>query len=397
MLAMMCWHAPLSAQAQFGVTGASPDEPVSAPTAPGQAGQVSPHAEEPTVSVATDVPLPAGVSVPLERSQVRLGSHTLDVSRFETNLDEDALIRFYETELPHLGWRLELLPWQAQHLALTQRLAQALKDHPDWPEAPAMRTMLSGNQATIRQMRSQMYARRGEEHVIVNLLHEGSGIAVYLNRWRGEAFWESPQRSANGTARSLPTNVVCSKDAVPGTGDLLPFEVPRYPGARLVAQSTSPIGENATSFLMTTDRLEPVMNYYRRHMPSHGWRMVSDESQVLMAGKGAARIFTYEKPNHVCVVTLQSLARRGGWLAGVEQTTMTIAVLSLPMDPSTRATASPARHSREPGWAPARLEQEPGRAGRWLTPRPASNRSRGGQDSASQAEAMGLHQWGKRP
>jgi hypothetical protein len=280
------------------------------------------------------VPLPAGVPLPLATTSVQLGQRPLQVDSFTTELPPEALMTFYEQELPRAGWQLAPLPWQARHQEVMARLAQALDDRPDLPEAPAMRAMLAQYQATAQALRRQMHATKGEQGLIVNLVRQGRLTAVFLNRWQGEPFWTAPSPSGAAdvpAAPSAPRHVLCSIDEVPATAVALPASVPAYPNARVAAQSQASAGNGATVLLLTPAQAADVTAFYQDRMPKQGWRLTRDAAVVVHSRGRAGRILTYEQrsPAQVCVLTIQPLPAR--WPSrSADRTMVTVATLSLP-------------------------------------------------------------------
>src|SRR3989338_2511877 len=140
-------------------------------------------------AVQAGLPLPPGVAALAQGTTVDLGATALDVDSFVTPMKEQPLIEFYHAALPNAGWGVEPLPWQAQHDQATKRLKKTLKEHRQAPEADQLKRLSEEFEQTNRDIRRQIYATRGSEHVIVNLWPAEKGTIVFINHWSGDKFW----------------------------------------------------------------------------------------------------------------------------------------------------------------------------------------------------------------
>ena len=288
---------------------------------------------------AAEVPLPPGVQQLQAPHHVDLGRTSMKVQAFISRLGTEALIAFYQQELPKAGWRVEALPWQAQHTEATERLKKTVTYHRDKPEGPELEQQLSDFEQTAKGMRGEIYASQGEEHVIVNLWpgRDAAGSTmVFINRWTGDRRWMERKQPAGGpglpaagsaAGSSWPaTNVCCSGEEVPGLTAGLPFAVPRYPGARAVAKSAPASGASATVLLMTPDSGEAVAGYYRKQMPLNGWTL-AQASQDSSTDSGDTQVLTFEKPDRRCELTIADEPASAG-SGKAPQTTVTVSIVS---------------------------------------------------------------------
>src|SRR3989338_8254383 len=85
------------------------------------------------------LPLPQGVAGTRGPTPLRMGASLLQIESFATAMDKREVRTFYRRALPSAGWRMDLLPWQASHVAAMQRVEETLQRSPNAPEAPAPR------------------------------------------------------------------------------------------------------------------------------------------------------------------------------------------------------------------------------------------------------------------
>jgi len=261
------------------------------------------------------LPLPPGVAALSHATTVDVGATALNVESFVTAMKEQPLIEFYQTALPNAGWQVEPLPWQEQQEQATKRLEKALKEHRQAPEADQLKQLSKEFQQTTQDLQRQIYATRGSEHVIVNLWPAEKGTMIFINHWSGDRSWlEGPVTNGrHGAAQAPPAsggwlreNVCCSGEAVPGlSGDVLPMSVPRYPNAKAIARSTPAGGGRSTIVLKTADAAAAVADFYRDRMPATGWKLTKEESRGSDDGKETAVVLTFQKPDRLCMLTIQ--------------------------------------------------------------------------------------------
>lgn len=315
-------------------------EPASAETDPSSGGTASVR--------GFHIPLPKGaLAMPGGPRIVRLGTRSLEVESFVVQMEERALVKFYERELTRAGWRLDKLPWQAQNEQATRRLARMvdrLRTRQDIQEAEKeeMETRFREMQDSQELMRQKIYASQGQEHVIVNLMPMGGSTAIFFNRWTGKSSltgvgavataWDysgaDPGVQANprtalyeATLRPTATaasvmqsdafstkNVCCSDAEVPGLEASLPFGVPRYPEARAAAQSEPMSGDRASIFLMTPDAPAEVVAYYRRQMPREGWQPL-DAQRGRIGERDTVDLLRYQRADRICDITIEGSAQ----------------------------------------------------------------------------------------
>ena len=306
----------------------------------------------PRVEAEAEFPLPAGVSRLREPTQVDVGSSTLFVQMFLTDMEEGALMTFYRKALPKAGWKLGWLPWQAGHASARQRMERALalrRDLPDTARAK-LRQVSETLTQTAQAMQKQLYATRGTEHVIVNLWPmEQQGTMVFINRWGGSRAWMDAKAKPQW-ATSVPaprpagiqdhpastgspeafaqsggpmTNVCCSADEVPDLQGPLPFFIPRYPQARAIARSSSQSGQQTTVLLMAPASAAQIAAYYQTEMPRDGWELLKEQRASPRDG-ATAQTLAFRKPGRLCIVTIQGAAE--GSSSEASQTMVRISV-----------------------------------------------------------------------
>ena len=141
----------------------------------------------PRIPGFSDVPFPFDASRFPEPRAFEMAGVTLRIYGFAVTGSWERMADFYEQAFPASGWHLGLLPWQAHHVMVTERLERWLRDHAESPQAPELRLRLAELQRTTRELRRQLYASRGDEHLIVQLwsMTDG-GTVVFLNRWTGD-------------------------------------------------------------------------------------------------------------------------------------------------------------------------------------------------------------------
>lgn len=322
-----------------------------------------------TVCAASDLPLPKGAIALLSGpSEVRLGRRTMEVQSFSVEMEEEAIVAFYEQALPQYGWRLEKLPRRVQHEAAMARIERALSTHRDARGADKVETRLKEMRETQIALRKQIHASQGAEHVIVNLIAMGDVVGIFLNRWSGEyagltgapravaanpnvqvdhsrahsrsALRPSPavtgqtstvlEAMVAGSRDLLHANVCCSDDSVPELENELPFGLPLYPGARAAAQSTPAGGERTIMFFMTPDRLEQVIDYFREQMRHNGWYPLDDRRRAAGPNR-ASQLLRYRQKARICEIAIEGAVIGGNSFddqnAGVSgETTITMSV-----------------------------------------------------------------------
>ncbi len=263
------------------------------------------------VAAEPKIPLPQGVGHLADARKVQLGSSTLDVQGFTSTMSVETLERFYEEALPKAGWRLVPLPWQTQHLQMTARLEQTMKDDAEAAADPALQAKLADAKKTRDQMRRQLHAQQGDAHVVVQFMPLGQDqTAVFFNQWWGSADWVGSQPSGASMRVQAPgvqPNVCCSGEPVPDTNGPLPFAIPHYPGAKVIAKSASYSGqESVTLLLVTSDAASDVEAYYRKHMAYNGWQLVPMTERELAGGAGsdAMHLLRYRNAARLCGLTI---------------------------------------------------------------------------------------------
>jgi len=269
-------------------------------------------------AVQAGLPLPPGVvALTSQATTVDVGATSLEVESFVTTMQGEPLIEYYQGALPNAGWRVEPLPWQTQHEQATKRLKKAVTEHRQAPEAAQSKlNQLSEEYAqTAHDVRRQIYATRGSEHVIVNLWPAEKGTIIFMNRWSGDRSWLEGL-AANGRLGTAPAapgsggwlrdNVCCSGEEVPAlSGSLLPMSVPRYPNAKAIARSEPAGGGRSTALLKTPDSAKAVADFYRNEMPATGWKLLNEESRGSEEGGETALLLTFQKPDRMCMLTIQ--------------------------------------------------------------------------------------------
>ena len=272
------------------------------------------------VEIGSGVPLPPGTPLPADTVEVWVGSRRLTVDSFATRMAEGPLIRFYRDTLPREGWRIEPLPWQARHVAITQHLEQLLAQHPQAPEAPEAKAQIERNRRAIPLLERQIYAARGPERVIIQLAPMGDRLEVFLNRWQ-----EPGETGMSGASDPwLAQNALCSSDAVPRQHRLLEQLVPDYPAARIVAQSGDARNDDVTVLAMTRDAAETVAAHYTATLPSYGWRRV--ESSPVHEADTEHLLLRYEQARRVCLIVIRGVvpSRTG------ERTMVAVSIMKRP-------------------------------------------------------------------
>ena len=245
------------------------------------------------------LPLPQGVAGTRGPTPLRMGASLLQVESFATAMDQREVRTFYRRTLPSAGWRMDLLPWQASHVAAMQRMEETLQRSPNAPEAPALRARLDTLKATKDEtLGGQLYATRGEEHVLISVQPADSGTVVFLNRWEGTPPWA---RAAAGGRRK---GRAAARDAgsKPVSRAPLFVSVPRYPGVEDLSGPASESTDDATQRWGTSDATEPVAAYYRKQMARNGWKPVRTSPGA--AGDEHAVVLHYQKPGRRCVVKI---------------------------------------------------------------------------------------------
>lgn len=315
------------------------------------------QAASPSGGSQAAVPLPRGVRGLAEPVRVDLGASTLDVQSFIVRMDEEALIAFYRKALPEAGWRIERLPWQADQEEAASRWKRALTYHRDALDE-AQREEAQERLAKLEQgkdaMRRQLYATKGVEHVIVNLWPGASKeTTVFINHWYGGRQWlgvgaRPPTNSLVGPASALGkgaaepnrslhtegssqlvgglpmTNVCCSAEEVPDLAGVLPFSIPRYPGAKAVARATPQGGVSTTVLLRVPGEERAVTDFYRSEMPVNGWKLTQEAVPDEGTGTGVRRL-VFQRPDRICELTIAPVAP-GKADAGEGHTLVTISV-----------------------------------------------------------------------
>ena len=308
----------------------------------------------------TVIPLPRGVARLPEPTQVDVGAGTVYVQAFSVTMKEDALVAFYEQALPRAGWRLEKLPWQADQDKAVHGLKRALAYYGkamDEPQRQQVEARLARLEEGAQVMRSQLYATNGLEHVLINLwpLEDAKGTTVFLNRWSGSRHWltgggDSGRRTQDAQGSRLKalgnslqppasslepagasslepsglpmTNVCCTGEEVPDLQAVLPFSVPKYPGAKAVARTTPPGGVSTTVLLLVSAQQPDVLAYYEQEMPKMGWKRL-DEGQAA-DGATVSRLH-FQRPDRVCELTFAEAASKEPD-SGETKTLVTVAV-----------------------------------------------------------------------
>ena len=269
------------------------------------------------------VPLPSRVVTRMPGPyQVQLGSRAMAVSGFVTDLSDQDLLTFYQERLPHAGWRLETLPWQAEHGAAMAQLQQAAAAQPEGADSQQLQRQLASMEQTARGMKRQLYASQGTERIIVNLLPVAGGTMVFLNRWT-ESEGEKP-----GSRAFTSANVCCSSEAVPGMSERLPFGVPTYPGARVLASGTPQTGGSSATVLVTPDEPQAVMAFYARAMSEQGWQP-DDERSDEAGGTAELLVAVYRRQGTICRLSSQRPDSD-------TKTVITVSVTSTPSDTTAR-------------------------------------------------------------
>ncbi len=280
------------------------------------------------------IPLPDGVPPLTEPTAVQLGAAHLAVQSFTTDMDLDVVRAFYEQALPAAGWQIAQLPWQAQQAKVTAQFEERLRAQPEGDDAEALRKRIGDFHETLHQMRRQLYATRGHEQVIVNLIPMEARTAVFLNRWQGNPPWGGAGGGAGGaspgTGRWPATNVCCSGEEVQGAGDVLAYGIRRYPGSKLIAKSTGGNKDSVTMILKTPDAFAHVEAYYIKQMAYSHWALDAQKSgQVSPAGSEGApagfRTLTFRNANQICLIAGSTSREASG-----AQTLIMISVMPKP-------------------------------------------------------------------
>jgi len=291
------------------------------------------------VDAALYIPVPPGSINTSKPHEVQVGGQVLEVSSYLTEMQEDDLIDFYNEVLPASGWRVSKLPWHAQHEKNLRKFQQAFSIHKDAPEAKQMKNRLNQYQAASALMERQIYAEKESDHVIINLVPRGDRMSIFINRWSAEQSRWIPQakgvsqsgskaqshevnrnnqgsvqadpsgaifkdQAQSGGSEWLDSNICCTGEGLADQDSALPLGVPHYPGANAVAKSTSSDKKRTIIILNSTDSMDEVVDYYRRHMPYNGWTL-SGENKLLDQGFGFGRILRYQKPDRYCNVNFQ--------------------------------------------------------------------------------------------
>lgn len=313
--------------------------------APSHAAQPGGESSASSLSISSDVPFPPGLTSPHDVSTVRLGPQTMEVLTFVTNRPREELMAYYEQALTQLGWERALLPWQAHHRRVEDGMRQWLHAHPEAATAPTIHTQLAQAAGVSKLLRGQVYARRGEQHVIVNLVAMGQGTTVFLNRWSGAAIWDqnpaAPARRQSEEPHQtawFETNVCCSGASVSNEAFWQSVGIPRHPQARVMAESRSEASGQATVLLEIPEGPEHVLAYYRARLSSQGWQLVSRRADVIRQRRQTGDALTYEHAanQQVCVLTAHPMSPPRPWWkwwGATPNTLLTIAVARVPMTP----------------------------------------------------------------
>jgi len=287
------------------------------------------------------VPLPRGIGGLPEPTRVDIGHSTMFVQGFGIMMDAQDLIGFYETALPKAGWQVRQLPWQADHEQAVETLKRALRYYGramGTEAREAAEARLEHLKQDEGMLRRQIYATDGMEHLIVNLwpMKDDDGTMVFLNRWSGDKRWlgwgqrpgghgldgnralaaseadaekaaerrDAPTaRDEVATAGAFPrTNVCCSGEEVPDLRAVLPFSVPKYPGAKAVARTTPPGGISTTVLLVVPAALQDVMAYYQEEMPRNTWKSVDVNEAPEEVDQTVQRL-QFQRPDRLCTLT----------------------------------------------------------------------------------------------
>ena len=263
------------------------------------------------------IPMPQEASPLSETHEVRVGSGILEVQGFATTMDLASLEAFYEKALPKAGWRIEPLPWQAQQTHITTELEHTMKMDRAAAADPKLREHLRRSQEAQEALRQELYASQGREHVILHFMPFGSGqMAVFINRWTGDAEWMASGLGATSSPMASwlnQPNVCCSGQEIPDSQGSLPFGIPRYPGAKLLSKSTPKSGDSASLLLKTPDAGGAVADFYRKQMAYNGWEPFDIGERVSqMASEGATagapkppEVLMYRNARQLCGLTIQ--------------------------------------------------------------------------------------------
>jgi len=246
---------------------------------------------------ADDLPLPPDVkrSELDEPFELILGLQRTDAQAFTTRLSADGVRAFYEQALPKQGWELTSLPWMAQAQQNRDALEQAAKEHPEWQEDPAisqqLHLMRQGVKAYEQHIgRRSLVAARGAERVFLRFEPQGTGALVLLQRWEESSAQAGGLGNLSGTGTGLGAqgplagggqgwplaNPCCDGSQVPDTLRRVPHSVPVYPNGRMIAASSSGTGGavDAGETYVSSDSIDQVAEFYRRHMAYNGWTPV---------------------------------------------------------------------------------------------------------------------------
>ncbi|MBI2093965.1 MAG: hypothetical protein HYT88_04510 [Candidatus Omnitrophica bacterium] len=248
------------------------------------------------IGLLHEIPIPNRLLAPPELFHVRIGKATLSVQGFGTEDDPQTLLEFYEEALPIFGWTKLLLPWQAQQLSLIDQLSLTIQNEPNTNRQKQLQSLVQAYRNTAMALRRQIFATRGNERVIVNLLPMGKGTAVFLNRWAGdEAPWVGQQQHA--------TNICCSEEGIDENTVDLPVSIPRYPNGRVISQAQS-TASSQTLLLVTQDPIEQVRSYYQEQMVRSGWK----RREVQGAGYKVQeeKRLEFERLGRYCAIELRS-------------------------------------------------------------------------------------------
>lgn len=262
------------------------------------------------------IPLPAD-AVPFPRAvKVELAETPIDVKSFTVTQSVEELRAFYEQALPKAGWRISPLPWQTHQDTVIEHFEDVAKEHPEAAADPTFASRRDELARAATDLRAQLHAAKGQEHVILNMLADGPQTTVYMNRWTGAASWMQP---ASGRPSTAPANVCCTGASVSGP---LPFSLPAYPGATVVAKSTSS-EDSGDVVLLTNDSAEQAVVFYRKQMAYNGWTPFEDPWLDRLPDVTAA--LGFRTGARQCLVAIGSTGETGG-----PQTLITIAVMPRP-------------------------------------------------------------------
>ncbi len=277
------------------------------------------------VASAETLPLPDGVGPLPEPSNIELGRTPLEVQGYQVVGDVRTARRFYEETLPRRGWRLTALPWQSQHRDATSRLERFLQHDPEAAADAALAGRLAEMQATLPDLDRQLYAVKGNEHVVVQFFpsDSGRGTTVFINQWQGTPPWE--RNSALGSpGLGAEPEVCCTGADVPDSGGPLPFGLPRYPGATVLVKTESREADSAEIFLRSDDSPAAIAGFYRAQMGYAGWEPFDDpELRELVGPQGLG----FRTRTHLCAVMVDPA---GGDDPAGSQTLISLMVLPRP-------------------------------------------------------------------